>query len=55
MPALLAPFDEWSLLRERRNEVQTTRTVSIAAWFSAMRWQSRKFVMLRRYGVPTVR
>lgn len=52
--ALVTPFRECSVLRVRRAEVQATRTISIAKWFSAMRWQLRKVVMLRRYGVPTV-
>jgi hypothetical protein len=54
-PALMAPFCEWSVLRARRNEVQSTRTISVAKYFSAVRWQLRKVAMLLRYGVPDVR
>ena len=53
--ALVTPFREWSVLRARRNEVQETRSISVTKWFSAVRWQLRKVVMLVRYGVPTVR
>jgi hypothetical protein len=54
-PALMAPFREWSILRARRREVQATRAIPMANWFSAVRWQLRKVVMLRRYGMPMVR
>ena len=54
-PAIMTPFREWQGLRARRADVQTTRTISVANWFSAVRWQLRKVVMLARYGVPTVR
>ena len=54
-PTLATPFREWTVLRARRNEVQASRTVSIARWFSAVRWQLRKLSMLRRYGLPTVK
>lgn len=54
-PALMTPFREWRVLRARRNEVQATRTISVVKWFSAVRWQLRKVVMLLRYGVPTIR
>lgn len=55
LPAIATPFREWNVLRERRNEVQATRTISVFRWFSAVRWQLRKVAMLARYGVPTVR
>ncbi|MCC8362496.1 glycosyltransferase [Lysobacter sp. A6] len=54
-PALATPFCEWSVLRARRNEVQATRAITVAKWFSTVRWQLRKVAMLLRYGVPTVR
>lgn len=54
-PALTTPFREWAVLRARRREVQATRTIPAARWFSAVRWQLRKVAMLRRYGVPAVR
>jgi hypothetical protein len=54
-PALMAPFCEGSVLRARRNEVQASRTISVAKYFSAVRWQLRKVAMLLRYGVPDVR
>jgi len=54
-PALVAPFHEWSALRVRRKEVQATRKIRSATWFSAVRWQLRKMAMLWHYGVPTVR
>lgn len=53
-PALMLPIREWAMLRTRRNEVQATRTISVAKWFSAVRWQLRKVAMLVRYGMPKV-
>jgi GT2 family glycosyltransferase len=55
LPAIATPFREREVLRARRREVQETRTISVAHWFSAVCWQLRKVAMLRRYGVPTVR
>ena len=54
MPAVMTPFREWVVLRTYRNDVQTTRTISVAQWFSAVRWQLRKVTMLVRYGMPKV-
>ncbi|WP_188794472.1 glycosyltransferase family 2 protein [Dyella nitratireducens] len=54
-PAVMTPFRELASLRARRAEVQATRTISVADWFSSVRWQLRKVVMLARYGVPKVR
>lgn len=54
-PAVMTPFREWASLRKRRAEAQATRTISVTGWFSVVRWQLRKVVMLVRYGVPTVR
>jgi GT2 family glycosyltransferase len=54
-PALATPFREWPVLRARRREIQATRTIRVAQWFSAVRWQLRKVAMLCRYGVPSVR
>lgn len=54
-PAMMTPFREWAILRTRRREVQATRAISIPKWFSTVRWQLRKVVMLLRYGVPKVR
>ncbi|MFC5577220.1 glycosyltransferase family 2 protein [Lysobacter niabensis] len=54
LPAIATPFRERNVLRARRNEVQATRTIPVARWFSAVRWQLRKVAMLRRYGVPRV-
>lgn len=53
-PAMITPFREWAILRTHRRDAQATRTISIAQWFSAMRWQLRKVAMLVRYGVPKV-
>jgi GT2 family glycosyltransferase len=55
LPAITTPFREWTVLRARRMEVHATRTISVVRWFSAVTWQSRKLVMLARYGLPTVR
>lgn len=55
LPAIATPFRERAVLRARRREVQATRIISVARWFSAVRWQLRKMAMLRRYGVPTIR
>lgn len=54
-PAVRTPFHEWAVLRARRIEVQASRTISTAEWFSAVRWQLRKLAMLLRYGVPKIR
>lgn len=53
-PALLAPFREYRVLRARRQEIQTMRTISVTDWFSVVRWQLRKLAMLVRHGVPKV-
>lgn len=45
---------EFDALRNRRREVQETRTISVLQWFSSVRWQLRKLTLLRRHGVPTV-
>lgn len=55
MPAVLTPFREWVVLRSYRKDIQATRTISVAQWFSTVRWQLRKVVMLTRYGMPKVR
>jgi hypothetical protein len=55
LPAIATPFRERKVLRARRREVQATRTISVARWFSTVRWQLRKVALLRRYGLPTVR
>lgn len=55
MPAVMTPFREWAVLRKYRYNVQATRTISVAQWFSAVRWQLRKVTMLTRYGMPKVR
>lgn len=54
-PTVMTPCREWTSLRARRSEVQATRTISTAEWFSAVQWRLRKLVMLRRYGIPKVR
>jgi len=53
-PALMTPFREYPILRARRQGIQAARTVSVANWFSVVRWQLRKLVMLVRHGVPKV-
>ena len=53
-PALSAPFREYRVLRARRREIQAERTISVADWFSVVRWQLRKLAMLVRHGVPKV-
>lgn len=53
-PAIMTPVREWAILRQHRSDVQATRTISITQWFSTVRWQFRKAVMLVRYGVPNV-
>jgi GT2 family glycosyltransferase len=53
--AIATPLRERAVLRARRREVQATRTISVARWFSTVRWQLRKVALLRRYGLPTVR
>jgi Predicted glycosyltransferases len=55
LPALATPFRECAVLRARRRDVQETRTVSVRKWFSTVRWKLQKIVLLRSYGVPTVR
>jgi GT2 family glycosyltransferase len=54
LPALATPFREGTILRARRDEMQARRAISVAKWFSAVRWQLRKVAMLVRYGVPKV-
>lgn len=54
LPALATPFHEWRSLRSRRDEVQGLRTITVPAWFSTVRWQSRKLAMLVRHGMPNV-
>lgn len=54
-PAVMTPFRERTTLRACRSDVQATRTISVAQWFSTVRWQLRKVVMLTRHGVPEVR
>lgn len=53
-PALAAPFHEAQILLLRRRKVQATRTISWRRWFSTIRWQLRKVMMLVRYGIPKV-
>jgi GT2 family glycosyltransferase len=54
-PAIVTPFREASLLATLRREVQATRAISVAQWFSVVRWQLRKVALLARFGVPSVR
>jgi GT2 family glycosyltransferase len=54
-PAIATPFREASFLVPLRREVQATRVISVARWFSVVRWQLRKVALLARYGVPSVR
>lgn len=53
-PAVTTPYYECATLRARRNEVQATRTTSVAQWFSTVRWQLRKVALLMRHGLPNV-
>jgi len=53
-PAIGILFREWPVLRVRRREAQATRAISVAAWFSTVRWQLRKLAMLLRHGLPRV-
>lgn len=53
--ALTTPFREYAVLRARRRDAQASRRVSALRWFSSVRWRLQKLVLLRRYGVPTVR
>lgn len=53
-PAITAPFHEAKALRERRRLAQGTRSITTRQWFSTVRFQLRKVVLLSRYGVPRV-
>lgn len=54
LPALTSPFRENATLRTYRHGMQSTRTISIVKWFSAMQWQPQKIVLLVRHGIPKV-
>ncbi|MFK2879006.1 glycosyltransferase family 2 protein [Rhodanobacter hydrolyticus] len=54
LPAFASPFREGGFLRARRREIQATRTISIAKWFSTVSWQLRKLTMLVRHGMPKI-
>jgi len=53
-PAIATPLRDTSLLAPLRRKVQAARTTGIARWFSVVRWQSRKLVLLARFGIPKV-
>ena len=54
-PAISTPFHEAAFLTSRRRDVQAMRVLSVAQWFSVVRWQLRKVALLARFGVPSVR
>lgn len=55
LPAIAAPFREYSALRAHRHIVQASRTVKKRTWYGVMRCQLRKLILLRRYGLPSAR
>lgn len=54
-PAICVPIAEDKLVAPLRRDVQATRTITTKHWWSTVRWQLRKVVLLFRYGVPKVR
>lgn len=55
LQALTTPIREGAELCTRRHDVQESRTVPVSKWFSGIRWQLRKLVLLKRFGLPQVR
>lgn len=53
-PALATPFRETRDLLARRRKVQGERIITIRKWFSAIRWQLRKVVLLLSHGIPEI-
>lgn len=46
---------EWDRLRAERSIVQSTRTLTLAAWLAPFRWLPWKLRMLFRHGLPEVK
>lgn len=53
-PAIATPFREALWLASLRREVQATRVISVAKWFSVVRWKLWKLVLLWKHGPPKV-
>lgn len=55
LPAMTTPFREAAMLCAHRRDAQASRAISVRKWFATVRWQLRKLVLFRSYGIPILR